>query len=547
MSELLSVRVAKVFCVALLFITAACNKSSNYGPSNLYSQGEASLGIKFLDNAFVPSSGSENAVVSIGIQGLKKYADQLQVAVNGTPVTSIRTITDSMLVFSIPKWASTGAVTVQVKDQVFFGPVFKVEGKIRSDVSFKVLNGAIGGGIFDFYPNAAGYILAGSFNDYEYTSSGTTYGGLVQVDANGVFIHRYGRGANSGSISSVALVPSTGKLMIAGNISLYDTFPARPNISNIARIDPITSVLDTMKNLVNPTQPLSPPDTAIVSAFNGGVSGSVVKVFVQPASAGGKIVAIGNFNRYVSVYYPKSTLLASWTDYAPMNQLVRMNYNGTMDSSYNYSPGTPYGLNGVVNDAFMLNDGSIIAVGTFSSFNGKSIPRGIAKFNPDGTIDNSFGGLGSDGTISSITYNGSSYLLTGVFKNFNGTPANGIVMLNSDGTVNANFKCGQITGGNATYAVQLSSASNNYIIVTGNFNQYTDNINPTVIKQGFMVLDQNGNLVPAYNNLGLFEGTTKKIIETTNSLGHPAIMMVGTISKFDGKAAGNIVRVELLK
>ncbi|MDI3322719.1 DUF5008 domain-containing protein [Pinibacter soli] len=546
MSSIL-IRVAKVFCAALVFSTVACNKSNSYSSTNLYTAGEAPLGIKFLDNALVPASGAENSTVSVGIQGLKKYAGELQIAVNGTPVTAVKSVTDSMLVFSIPKWASTGAVTVQVKDQVFFGPVFKVEGKLRSDVSFRVINGATGGSIFDFVPNASGYILAGSFSDYEYTNSGTTYGGLVQVDPNGVFLHKYGRGANSGSINSLAIVPSTGKLMIAGNISLYDTFPSRPNISNIARIDPISSLLDTMKSLVNSTQPLSPPDTAIVSAFNGGISGTVSKVFVQPASLGGKIVALGNFNGYQSVYYPKSTLLTSWTDFAPINNLVRMNYNGSIDSTYNYSVVPGAGLNGIINDAYMLTDGSIITVGLFTSFNGKSIPHNIAKFKADGTIDNSFGGLGSDGIISSITYNGTSFLLTGSFKNFNGTPANGVVMLNSDGSVNTTFKCGQIIGGSANYAVQLSAASNNYIIVTGSFNKYTDNVNPTVVKQGFMVLDQNGNLVPAYNNMGLFEGATKKIIEITNSLGHPAIMMVGNISKFDGKPAGNIVRIELLK
>ncbi|MNF04143.1 hypothetical protein D3C80_2035920 [compost metagenome] len=84
--------------------------------------------------------------------------------------------------------------------------------------------------------------------------------------------------------------------------------------------------------------------------------------------------------------------------------------------------------------------------------------------------------------------------------------------------------------------------SNGMIIVTGSFTRYND-----IIREGFMVIDNKGNLVKDYNNTGRLVGTIFDALEGTNSLGQRTVTLVGDIQSFSGKSnLGNIIRLTLL-
>src|SRR5690606_31814195 len=101
-----------------------------------------------------------------------------------------------------------------------------------------------------------------------------------------------------------------------------------------------------------------------------------------------------------------------------------------------------------VNDAIQLNDGRIVAIGSFTTFNGTSANR-IVAFNTDGSISTAFTaniGQGANDEIISMTYNKTldKIALAGRFTSFNGqSDKYGVVILNGDGSID-NFKLGDV-------------------------------------------------------------------------------------------------------
>ncbi|MNI70507.1 hypothetical protein D3C73_1263250 [compost metagenome] len=175
-------------------------------------------------------------------------------------------------------------------------------------------------------------------------------------------------------------------------------------------------------------------------------------------------------------------------------------------------------------------------VGSFTSFNGVSANR-IVRLNLDGSVDQTFSaGTGADDDIFSIRYNATTdkIVISGTFTTFNGKASSGIALLNSNGSVVNTFNGSLITGGIATFAAQLN---NGKIIVTGSFNKYAD-----YLRQGFMILEANGQLAVGYNNTGGFQGRVYDMIETPVSNGSQVIL-VGDIFRFNAMLPHNVLRL----
>ncbi len=271
-------------------------------------------------------------------------------------------------------------------------------------------------------------------------------------------------------------------------------------------------------DIENP-DPINNPDANkdTVPSFNGGVSGGIVKAFYD--ASGGSITAVGNFTNYSSTFYERSVKGGPFLDLAKMRQLVRMNGDGSLDSTFNYNAATQSGYdvgNGFILDAMQLPDGRIIVVGNFTTFDGKSVNY-ITRIN---------------------TADGLKILLTGNFKNYNGQPANGVVMINQDGAIDPSFTFRKVDAGIPNFAGQLN---NGMVIVSGSFNKY-DNI----VRPGFLILNPDGSLASGYNNTGLFRGAINGFTELTSSTtGEHQVILVGNFDRFDGNQVGNIVKFTL--
>jgi hypothetical protein len=123
--------------------------------------------------------------------------------------------------------------------------------------------------------------------------------------------------------------------------------------------------------------------------------------------------------------------------------LERVSSDGTLDTNFLASVSgliassyTDYSIAMMTNDSFYIG-------GDFNNVNGYS-RIGVARLNADGSIDNSFNpGTGANYTVNCVAVQPDGKVLVGgYFWTFNGVTRNGIVRLNSDGTVDSGFNPG---------------------------------------------------------------------------------------------------------
>jgi uncharacterized delta-60 repeat protein len=124
------------------------------------------------------------------------------------------------------------------------------------------------------------------------------------------------------------------------------------------------------------------------------------------------------------------------------NYIIRLNSNGSVDSSFVYGSG----FNNVVSTIAIQSDGKILIGGYFTDYNGTGANR-IIRLNSDGSVDSSFVyGSGFDSpkiSVRTIAIQSDGKILAGGdFTNYNGTGANYIIRLNSDGSVDSSFVYG---------------------------------------------------------------------------------------------------------
>jgi uncharacterized delta-60 repeat protein len=119
----------------------------------------------------------------------------------------------------------------------------------------------------------------------------------------------------------------------------------------------------------------------------------------------------------------------------PVDYICRINSNGTLDGTFATS-GT--GFNNLITRILILSSGKILVSGFFTSYNGTSVGR-ICRLNSNGTLDTTFniGGSGFSpfNPNDFIILNDGNILVVGSFTSYNGTTANRIVKISPDGVL----------------------------------------------------------------------------------------------------------------
>lgn len=535
--------------LATAFVSCQKEKGLTEDP---YAGGKKPLDLTFVTKTIDPDVVNPGDVLSVKVKGLAKYISDFKVYVNEIEAEVVPASTnDSTLTFKVPLTASTGSMWITSQGQSFFGPIVKVGGKISVDASWKIINGSVSANgfstVLDIETLPGGnYLVGGEFNDFELKGTEKLpIGGIAQITGDGAYTTsglNFGKGVGGAlkQINSIVRIPTgsqAGKYIIAGSFTSFNsTRPNRQTLNNVARLN-TAGTLDSLilRDVINPKPQETFKNGDTVSAFNAGVDGMVRKAFVFNE----QIYLVGNFNNYKRMYLPNSSYDEKVYDYTRMRQMVRVNMDGSMDSTFHYNKSTrqsAIGANGIVLDAMMQADGKLILVGTFSTFNGVQANR-IVRLNLDGSVDNSFGaGTGANSDINSIRYNATTnkIVIGGSFTTFNGKTATGVNLLNADGTNVATFNSQAITGGITTFAGQLN---NGKIIVSGSFNKYGD-----YLRQGFMVLEANGQLAVGYNNTGGFQGMIYDMVETPIT-GGSQVILVGNILRFNSTFPHNLLRL----
>ena len=144
-------------------------------------------------------------------------------------------------------------------------------------------------------------------------------------------------------------------------------------------------------------------------------------------------------------------LIGGWSffglaDGAPTDGIARLNPNGSLDSSFETGTGVDSDATVHSVDSIKVQpDGKVLIGGDFATFNGL-VRNGVARLNPDGSVDTSF--IPDTGSNSSLYVNVVVMQLDGKVLMGGGFGAsNGVVRLNSNGSLDSNFNTGSGIGG----------------------------------------------------------------------------------------------------
>ena len=189
------------------------------------------------------------------------------------------------------------------------------------------------------------------------------------------------------------------------------------------------------------------------SQFNfGNGQGADNRVWATAIQGDGKIILGGEFTTYNGT---------------ASNRIIRLHANGELDTTFN--SGT--GANNAIYTISLQSDGKIIIGGEFTDYNGTALGN-IARLNTDGTLDVTFNtGTGANGAILTTNIQSDGKIIIGgnLLTDYNGTAINGIVRLNTNGTIDGTFNT--VTGvGNNVYATVIQS--NGKIVIGGEFTDY---------------------------------------------------------------------------
>ncbi len=268
--------------------------------------------------------------------------------------------------------------------------------------------------------------VAGYFTSY----NGTSVGPFVRLSADGSL--RAGFEAPSqlfGEPDSVVPIPGSTSLYVAGDISAY----SGSSVNQIGRIR-LDGTLD--------------PTFSTASGFSGGHPS---RLLVE--STGG-LYAAGSFTSYQGT---------------AQGRIVRLDSSGNLNPSFN--PGTGFGAS--VSEMALSEAGDALWVtGAFTTFNGSTISKGVARLLPSGALDPTFNhaqtgtNLGATRIVPLIDGTG-RVLLGGSFTQYNSEPLNGMVLIQNSGTRDSSFSSG-LPSGNVSAMAKTSKG----FIIGGAFSSY---------------------------------------------------------------------------
>ena len=213
--------------------------------------------------------------------------------------------------------------------------------------------------------------------------------------------------------------------------------------------------------------------------------------------------------------------------------VARLNIDGTLDTSFN--DGGWY--DNSVNTIAIQDDGKIIVGGNFTYSNGTPANR-LARLHTDGTVDTTFNvGVGPSGPTASSTVNSitiqpdGKIIIGGVFANYDGVVVNRIARLNTDGSLDTTF----VTGSGANSSVRsINLLSDGKIIIGGNFTTFND-----VTYNRIARLNTNGSL-----DTNFIPGTgSNSTIRSISIQPDNKILIGGYFTTFNGVSINRVARL----
>ncbi len=182
---------------------------------------------------------------------------------------------------------------------------------------------------------------------------------------------------------------------------------------------------------------------------------------------------------YAIAVYPTNTIQGgkiliggnfTLVDGVARNGIARLNPDGTLDTGFD--PGT--GATNAVRALAIQLDGRVLVGGSFTNFNGHALNH-IARLNLNGQVDTSFNvGAGADDTVNAIVVQPDTRIvLVGSFNHANGVSRSRITRLLPDGTVDPTINFGLGANG---YIGTVALQPDGRMVIGGGFTSYDGDV-----------------------------------------------------------------------
>jgi len=283
-------------------------------------------------------------------------------------------------------------------------------------------------------------LVGGNFTTYK----GLTQNRIVRLNTDGSLDSTFTASCDS-TVTGFVIRPD-GKILICGNF-IY-TNPSQLNGIAILNTD-------------------GSPDTIFGTGFNNIVNAIEIQ-------NDGKILVGGSFTTYKGL---------------TQNRIVRINPDGSLDSSFDISTG----FNNDTNAMAVQSDYKILVGGSFTTYKGLTQNR-IVRINPDGSLDSSFDiSTGFNNTVKKIVIQTDSrILMIGDFTTYKGLTQNYIARLNTDGSLDSTFNIG--TGFNSSFLSDIVLQTDGKVLVCGNFTAYNGSTRRHIVR-----INTNGSVDSSFN------------------------------------------------
>lgn len=211
----------------------------------------------------------------------------------------------------------------------------------------------------------------------------------------------------------------------------------------------------------------------------------------------------------------------------PFNRIVRINGDATIDNTFNIGTG----FSATVTEVVLQPDGKILIGGSFSFYNGSPANK-IIRLNSDGTVDETFdSGTGFDEVVWTISVQSDGKILVGgFFSQYNGIPYNRLIRLNSDGSVDNSFTIG--TGFNNTI-FDIQQQVDGKKLIFGGFTVFNGVAHNSLVR-----LNNDGSIDNTFNTGVNFNGATNSGV-----IDDGKIVVLGDFFEYSGQTHRNIVRL----
>ncbi|MGB3526070.1 MAG: T9SS type A sorting domain-containing protein [Flavobacteriales bacterium] len=368
-----------------------------------------------VDNSFSIGTGTNNTIYSIAVQpDGRTVIGGMFTSYDGTACAGItRLLTDGAIDPDFQPGSGIDgnvvAIELQPDGRMVVGGTFNTAmGVLRSNIARLDADGGLdtsfdpGPGIEEFYTWASvssvavrpdGHVvIGGDFSKYNHIFRQA----LVQAHADGAPDVQFNpRTGFNYYVDDIHVMPDA-RIVVVGGFNSYDEF-SRSRIARLGSDGAVDTTFHTGEGMTN-----------------SGLS----RVVVQPD---GKLVCVG--------------YMQFW-DGSPHGRIIRLNSNGSIDSTFNSSIGANSGITAVA----LQPDGGILIAGSFTTYD--SLPANkVARLMPDGSLDISFDvGTGTSGYVNTMALQADGrVLIGGNFTTFQGQPASRLVRLESDGSLDATF------------------------------------------------------------------------------------------------------------